>query len=81
MNHSFHSIYNIIGVSIFLATQSSAAVERRNPSTSILLQALSSQLSSPGIEEKAEGNGLPRLQIYEYGHLGTGNGAAGLELV
>ena len=54
---------------------------RRNPSTSILLQALSSQLSSPGIEEKAEGNGLPRLQIYEYGHLGTGNGAAGLELV
>jgi hypothetical protein len=26
MNHSFHSIYNIIGVSIFLATQSSAAV-------------------------------------------------------
>ncbi len=25
MNHSFHSIYNIIGVSIFLATQSSAA--------------------------------------------------------
>ena len=56
-------------------------LERRNPSTSILLQALSSQLSSPGIEEKAEGNGLPRLQIYEYGHLGTGNGAAGLELV
>jgi hypothetical protein len=56
-------------------------LERRNPSTSILLQALSSQLSSPGIEEKAEGNRLPRLQIYEYGHLGTGNGAAGLELV
>jgi hypothetical protein len=34
-------------------------LERRNPSTSILLQALSSQLSSSGIEEKAEGNGLP----------------------
>ena len=33
------------------------------------------------IEEKVDGNGLPRLQIYEYGHLGTGNGAAGLELV
>ena len=32
-------------------------------------------------EGKVDGNGLPRLQIYEYGHLGTGNGAAGLELV
>ena len=56
-------------------------LERRNPSTSMLLYALSSQLSSPGIEETVEGNGLQRLQIYEYGYLGTGNGAAGLELV
>jgi hypothetical protein len=30
-------------------------------------------------EKKVEGDGLPRLQNYEYGHLGTGNGTAGLE--
>ena len=54
--------------------------EHRQPKIRAVAR-LGSVRSLPGIEEKVEGNGLPRLQIYEYGHLGTGNGTAGLELV